>query len=612
MVKVKARFEGDVTVDGGPGLTKAAAIGLVQKYKYKSRDRTTGHNTTYSVNAEVKHENGEGGASPGGVSPAEAVAGEMLSGQTLSGGVSTDRIRQVTTGSSEQTTTIDRTGDFDLTPVYRTIVFTTEVDRIHAAGAAAMASVRWRLNRTVPAAQTTSATPTELRAELNAFVPRGVVGDAPAAVAQQTAQEFSPDHRHVEMPAGAAVESTLPYRKGADVTDELFNRLTSHLAQPDVLGAGGMAQYAAFVGSQLKPSAMEAGFNELTHADGLKLEPMAGRGNGRTTIAVRINAKPVGWVLASEPVPGQSGSVGREQRQSKTSTTGNRLAPGTATGGVNVGILSISPSVGKQVKEQSSDAVGTRLETSAFRNGDLVTVRVPVVYDVTVEQATDKGRGTPETKRTTHLNDAARGEFYVRMLYHEYLEGLRQMEAGGDVSLQDSRLQAIPKKLGKPDLQATEYGEDTSGQRVHQPYRPLLAAIDKAIAEKKTVVLSVQDADGKERLYEAFPDGRLDGGQDGGFAIAFATLNRDLVRWAEGRVDLRELFDTSEPGGNFSTKVAAALEQSGVPTEMLKGLTSSTATRQTAASGSQGAKPAVGAAGRSITPTGNAPALGGP
>jgi len=593
MVRVKARFEGEVTVDGSPGLSKAGAIGLVQKYKYKGRNRSTGHTTTYSGSAEIKHDDGDG--------------------STLSGGAGTDRVRQVSAGSSETTTTIDRTGDFDLTPVYRTIVFTTEVDRIHNAGAAAMASVRWRLKRTIPAAQTTSATPRELRAELTAFVARGVVGDPPAAGVQQAAEEFSPDHRHVDLPIGAAMESTLPYRKGAEVTDELFDRLTSHLARSDVLGPGGMAQYEASVGSQLKPSALEAGFHELTHADGLKLEPMAGRGNGRTTFGVQINAKPVGWILVSKPVPGQLGSVGREERQSKTSTTGSHVAPVTATGGANSGIISVSGSVGEQVKEQSSDAIGTRLETSAFKNGDLVTVRVPVLYDVAVDQTTDRGRGAPETKNTTHLKDAARGEFYVRMLYHEYLDGLRQMESGGDISLAGTRFQAVPAKVGKPDVRATEYGVDDSGQPVYQPYRPLLAAIDQAIADQKTVVLALRDANGNEHVYEAFEDGRMRAVvDDGGFAIAFATLDRRLVLMAEGRVDLRDLFDTSEPGGNFSTKVAAALEQSGVPEAMLKGLTYSTATRKQVPAADQGAKPAVGAAGRTVTPTGNAPTLGGP
>ncbi|MFG1814093.1 hypothetical protein ACGFIF_10035 [Kribbella sp. NPDC049174] len=591
LVTVKARFEGDVTVDGGPGLSKAAAIGLVQKYNYVGRDRSVGHTTTYSGSAELKHEDGAGGA--------------------LSGGAGTDRIRAVTAGSGEQNTRLDRTGDFDLTPVHRTIVFTTEVKRIHNAGAAAMAGVQWRLNRTIPAAQTTAAAPVELRAELTAFVPRGVVSDPPVAAAQQAAEEFHPEHRVADMPVSAPVESMRPYRKGAERTDELYNRLTGQLAQLREFGPRGLAQYEASIGTQLQPTALEAKFSELISERGLKLEPMAGTGNGRSTFDVQVKARRLGWQLIGKPVPGQTGLVQRDQDQVKVSTAGNELMPVTATGGASGGIVSVSGSVGDQVKVQSNAARGTRLETSAFRNSDIVVVRVPVSYDVTIDEVTDKGRGTPQTKDTTLLKDAAAAEFYVKMQYHEYLEGLLQMETGGDVSLAGARLQAEPEKLGKPGLRMTEYGPDGA----HQPYRPLLAALEKAKIDRTTVILAVQDRDGKiQQLYQAFEDGRLQGVNDGGFATAFATLDRNLVLMAEGRVDLRELFNTSEPGGNFSTKVAAALEESGVPTAMLKGLTHSTAQRQTTPAPAHAAKQPRGgvAAGRTITPTASGPSLTGP
>jgi hypothetical protein len=105
----------------------------------------------------------------------------------------------------------------------------------------------------------------------------------------------------------------------------------------------------------------------------------------------------------------------------------------------------------------------------------------------------------------------------------------------------------------------------------------------------------------------------MQGVHDGGFATAFATLDRNLVLMAEGRVDLRELYNTAEPGGNFSTTVAAALEQNGVPTSMLKGLTHSTSQRRPTPPPSHGAKASNGvAAGRTITPTASGPSLTGP
>jgi hypothetical protein len=595
LITVRAEFDGEPTVDGTPELAKAAALGFIQKYKYFGKNRSISHTTTYSGSAGVT---GDGGADG-----------------SLSGGVSTDRVRQVAAGSSEQNTTLARTGDFEQTPVYRTIVFTTEVRRIQNAGAAAMSSVRWRLNRTAPAAQTLTARPRQVRAELTALVPTGVVGDPPAAVAQHTGEEFHRDHRSVEMPEGAAAETMRPFRKGAAVADELYDRLTAHLGRRDVLGPGDLAQYETSIGLQLQPTAMQASLEELTSPGGLRLEPMATGGNGRTTVGVRIYAKPVGWQLVTGPAPGQSGTVRRGQEQGTSSTTGTNALPLTATGGFGGGIVSVTGSVGDQVKQQSSNSWGTRRETTAFRNGDIVTVRVPVEYRATIDRLTDKGRGTPAAKRTTQLKDAGRAEFYVRMQYHEYLEGLRQLESGGEVSLAGSRLRAVPKKLGKPDLRASEWGQDASGKPVHQPYRPLRAAIEKAIAEETTVVLSVTDADGNERLYQAFEDGTMDGGSDGGFATAFATLDRNLVMMAEGRVDLRELFNTSEPGSNFSSEVAAALEERGVPKAMLKGLTYSSAKRENPPTPGHGARSTTdgAAAGRAMTQTaGGGPILTGP
>lgn len=606
LIRVKARYEGDITVDGTPEIPeedgtleipKEEAIGLGQGYNYVQRDRSVSHTTTYSGGVEVKAGDSGGGS--------------------LAGGVGADRVRQVTAGSGEQNTTLDRTGHFDMAKVTRTLVFTTEVLRMHNVGVAAMASRKWKLARTKPAEHTTYARPRQLRAQLTALVPRGVIGDPAAVAAQQTPDERLPEHRSFQLPESAVVETAVPYGRGEEVTDQLYDRLSSHLAQPGVLGAAGMAEYQAMVETQLQPTALKAKFEELTSANGLEMVPMAVPGNGRTTVAVVVHAKPVGWELEGDPLAdGQTGKVKRRQAATRSSTTGNHLTPLTATAGVDGGVAGFSHSIGEQVKEQSSDAHGTRPETSKFENGDLVTVRIPVVYDVTVDKTTDQGRGTPQTKQTTKLQNAAKAQYYVKMLKHEYLEGLRQLEAGAspDAVLAGARLQAVPTRLGKPDLQATEYGQDGSGKSVHQPYRPLLDAIAKAKAEQTTVVLSVREADGHDRLYQAFPDGTMAGVNDGGFASAFATLHPTMALMAEGRVDLRQLYNTSSQGGSFSPKVAKALEDSGVPTSVLKGLDYATTARLLTSASTQGTKRSASgaAAGRTIAPTGHGPSLSGP
>ena len=178
--------------------------------------------------------------------------------------------------------------------------------------------------------------------------------------------------------------------------------------------------------------------------------------------------------------------------------------------------------------------------------------------------AADQGHDAPAGRR--------RREYYVKMLYHEYLEGLRQMEAGGDVSLAGSRLQAVPDKLGRPDLGATEYGEDDAGQPVYQPYQPLLAAIDKAKAERRTVVLA--DAGGRRHraVYEAFQDGTMRGG--GRRRLRLGLRHLAPRPGADGGGPGRPARSSTTPRRRTAAsaaKVAAELEKSGVPASDAEG-----------------------------------------
>jgi hypothetical protein len=598
LVRIKARYQDDITVDGNPEIHKEDLIGLNQAYDYVQRDRSTGHNTTYSAGVEGKNANSDG--------------------TTMTGGIGTDRSRQVTAGSGEQNTTLDRTAHFDQAQVQRKLVLTSEVIRVHNAGAATMTSLRWKLNRMVPAEHTTTAKPAQLQAQLTAMVPRQLIGPPPSGVAgQRTPDERRPEHRSFKMPEGAVVETAVPHGQGEEETDQLYDRISERLARPDALGVAGMREYQVALETQLSPTALKAGFERLMSADGLDLVPMAARGNGRTTFTLVVHGTPEGLELVGDPLAdGQTGKVKRRQEATRSSTTGNHLLPVTATGGAGNSIITVGGSVGEQVKEQTSDAHGTRLETTKFEEDELVTVLVSATLGVTVHETTDKGRGTPATKRSEHLPNVAKAHFYVKMLTHEYLDVLRQMESGASVEsvLAGAQLQAVPPKWGKPDLRATEYGQDKSGQPVHQPYRPLLDALAKARAERTTVVLSIQEADGHERLYQAFPNGTLAGVNDGGYAAAFATLHPRMALMAEGRVDLRQLFNSTQQQGGFSGKVADALEQSGVPARILKGLDYSTTARQMSPAAGQGAKHSVSgaAAGRTITPTGQGPSLSGP
>ncbi|TCC37617.1 hypothetical protein [Kribbella speibonae] len=597
-VQVELRTEGERTIedvpdkpDGTPDIPKEEAGSVDQNYDYEQIDRSAAHTVTVSAGVDGKTPTALGDGS---------------------GGVSTDQTTSHTGGDGIQNAGIDRLGHFDEVKTHQTVVFTTRVVRVRNAGAAAMASARWKLGRINPADVTSVSEPRELRADLVQWVPRGDLMDGPRIETGPELEERV-EHRPIRLPEGAVPMRVALHAKGAGRRNELAENLTAHLEQPGVLGRRGTAEYRHLIRSNLKPSALKAKAGRLL-GDGIALQPMARPGNGRTMVSVQINATAVGWELHGPSLEGQAGRVWRRQEVYRSSSSSNRLTPLTASGGVDGGLVSVSGSIGEQVKEQSSDASGTRLEGSRFLEGQMVTVRIPVVYDATVRTTTDNGRGEPVVKKSVNLPDLARGEMFVRMLRHQYLDGLRQMETGAslDAVLANARLQAVPEELGTPDITATEYGQGESGA-AFQPYRPLLNALERAKAERKPIVLLVQQGDGTERKYQALPNGTMLGDRDGGFASAFATLHPNLALMAEGRVDLRELYNTSSPDGSFSAKVAAALEKTDVPRDVLKALDYTTAARTLPEASNQGARTSQGgAAGRTIAQTGHGPSLSGP
>ncbi|MGW5189164.1 hypothetical protein ACWEOO_07920 [Kribbella sp. NPDC004138] len=584
-VKVWARYEGELTVDGVPVdkdgtplLPKEDVWGIGQNYDYKQLDRSASRTVTVS--------GGIDGKTPGALGDGSV-------------GVSTDLTSTETQGSGEQNTTIDRLGN-ELDKAHRTIVFETEVVRVRNAGAAAMASARWKLGRIDPDEVTTVSARREVRADMVLWVPRDQLLDGPRPQAAQELEEVA-EHRPSRLPEGAMVIRAALHARNGTRRNELAENLTEYLARPDVLGKRGTREYRHLIRSNLKPTALKAKAGRLL-GDGISLPPMAKPGNGRTMVSVGIDATPAGWEFVGL-ADGQSGRVWRRQDKTFASTSSNRLAPATGSAGVDGGLVSVSGSVGEQLREQSSDQDGTRKEESRFTAGTMVVVRIPLVYDATVRTTTDNGRGEPVVRDSTHLPDLARGEMFVEMRWHQYLEGLRQMEAGAslDSVLANARLEARPADLGRPDITATEYGQGKDGA-VFQPYRPLLNALDRARSERKPVVLLVQQADGSERKYQALPNGTMVGDRDGGFASAFATLNPKLALMAEGRVDLRELYNTSGPDGSFSAKVSGELEKAGVPRDVLKALDYTTAARALPPGTGQGARTTVGSGWTIATP----------
>ncbi|GAA1126979.1 hypothetical protein GCM10009630_26030 [Kribbella jejuensis] len=592
-VKVWAQCVGPRTIDkgpsksdGSPDIPKEDAGGIVQGYDYEQIDRQTGH--TVSITGGI-----DGRTS----TPLDADG---------TGGLSTDRTRTHTAGSGEQNTRLDRIGHFDMVKTHQQIVFTTEVVRIRNAGAAAQGSARRKLRQIDPADISTVSAPRQVTADMIQWIPRGDLLDGPPPVrTPETEQEQAYDHRPIELPEGAVPLRFAMHGRGEARGHQLLTKLTRFLNRGDVLGPQGVEANEYLLKANLKPSALKAKTARLLRG-GIDLQPMPKPGNGQSMVNVSLRARALGIELHGPELEGQSGTVWRRQWKYWASVVRNRLAPATATGGMVPGMASLGGSIGEQVKENSTDGRGGRLEAHRFLEGRLVTVRLPLAFDATVRTTRDNGRDEPVTRKSTELPNFAAGQVYVRMPGHKFLEMLEGMERATqlDATLADWRLQAVPEDFGPADLFATEQDG---------PYTPLLNLIAQAKANQRTMVLQVDLPGGRQQKYQASADGVLRGQSDGGFGTAFWQLDRRIVLMAEDRdVDLQKLFNTSPPG-SFNSRVAQALMDKGVPRDVLKGLDFGTTAQSTAHPPSHGARTHPGAAaGRMIAPTGHGPTLTGP
>ncbi|HEY3515102.1 MAG TPA: hypothetical protein VGL36_38340 [Kribbella sp.] len=608
-VRVRARFTGPRTIDNvpdkpvdeqdpgagtQPDIPKEDVGKVRQKYDYTSVDRSTGHTTTVAGGVDGK--------------------GGLGGGTDASGGLSTDQTRNNTAGGGEQNTTIDRLGHFDLVKTHREAIFTTEVVRIRNAGSAAQAGRRWQLGRIDQADITTVSAPAQVRADLIQWIPRGDVLDGPAPARSAPAEQEVADHRQIDLPEGAVTIRVALHGRDRERRHELLENLTQYLEQPGVLGRNGTAAYAHLLHQNLAATALAAKTGRM-FGPGIDLQPMTKPGNGNKTVDVHLQATAIGFELDGPEVEGQVGRVWRRQKTYRSSNSANRLTPLTANAGVDGGLVGVSGSIGEQVKEQVSDANGTRLETSRFLEGQLVTVRIPVRYDATVRTSVDRGRGEPETRSTTRVPDLARGELYVRMLGHQYLDVLRQMERGAslDSAIAQTRLQAAPDGFGRPDFVVSELQQGESGL-VKQSYRPLVDLMQQANLQDRTLVLQFEQADGRTEKYRASPGGNLECEGNRGFGPAFAALDPKVALMAQDRVDLQELYNSTPADESFNARVARELLRTGVPEASLFGREYGTTAKGMPhhVPNRQARTHSGGSAGRTISPTGHGPSLAGP
>ncbi|ADB29886.1 hypothetical protein Kfla_0767 [Kribbella flavida DSM 17836] len=215
---------------------------------------------------------------------------------------------------------------------------------------------------------------------------------------------------------------------------------------------------------------------------------------------------------------------------------------------------------GEQVSDLFVDAYGVRAERSRFQDGTIVTARVRVDYDLTLERKELPAEGGEKSLKVAQVPGAATGEAYLTMFKHEYDAMLARLDRGDTLAAAWSHATGTARSTRSLSVSADPVA----------PSRVLTDALHQARQDQVEVLLTVTEADGRKRSYLALPDGTLHGdAADEGFAEAFATLHPTLVALADRhRIDLRALYDVSAASRTFSAAVMAALRAQGISVEV--------------------------------------------
>ncbi|QNE22516.1 hypothetical protein F1D05_37220 [Kribbella qitaiheensis] len=550
-VRVRAVFSGPVVSDG----SEESAISIIQGYDYEDISRSRTHSTSHSFNT--------------GAAGNEAVGGNI--------GVSTDQSRTSSASSAEQSTMLQRMLHGKTTRVERQMHLLVEVERLPVAGGNTRGILRRNADRAVSdnrggyGAELLSGRMTQL-------VPTAVLNGPPTPPMAKERQ----DHREVVLPASYFVEGTRPYLLGEPETDKLFNTIAERLAGRDMLSVNGVRMHRTELENQLSASVRSASFHRMASDEGHKMVRLPVPGHGSQVVDVRVTARVSDLQLVGNPIEkGQLGVVDRIQRTAKTSATGNQWVPASASGGSGFGALDVKGgvSVGEQASYTDSDTTGGRNELSRFEEGTLVTVRVRVDYDLSFERSKLTRGRDEKLKKSDSMSQVATGGAYLTMFEHQYLEMRERMETGSSLS---EALEGLDPQLAGRHQYAFDHTENEAGQPEYHPYQPMLDALAEARKDETTVQVTIKQQDGQERTYQAKPDGTMRGLNDGGFGAAFATLHPRMAQLAEGRVDLQQLFNTTERTKHFSGAVSEALQQEGVPAAVLTELDHSLAARAAA------------------------------
>jgi hypothetical protein len=523
------------------------AFNIVQDYDYHEESRSVTGTTSYGVEA----------------------GGTMTEGEAGSAGLSTDVSTSTTATSSEQNTRMSRALWLKTKRVERDYRVVVEVEEAPSTGGATKGRLAQAADlRRKPAPPTRR----ESSGRMALLVPASVINSTPPKIYPEVT-----DHRAISLPANYFVEGTIPYLTGEEPENKLFQAVYSRLSQRDMLNAAGVQLHETTLKNMLRPAVRKAAFEQIVSPAGYDLIPLPVPGHASRTVAVNVRAEVSGLELISDPdddSTAQLGEIDREQRVTQLTTKSNKLLPTSQNLGGSDPASGIKAGVatGEQVTEKDTGTVGNRNETSKMESGNVVTVKVNVDYHLDFERLKLDRRGRTTVDRRDTVRKAATGEAYLTMFRHEYDAMRARMEAGvapmrgWDPSKGPKQPQVRTVRVAGEEMVAGD-----NGRPEHHPYRPMVEALAQARRDGVNVELTLRAADGSKQVYVASPDGTMTGRSrdDNDFAAAFATLHPRLALLAEGRVDLRQLYESGAHNGRLSGAVVEALQQQGIPAAVL-------------------------------------------
>ncbi|GAA1572241.1 hypothetical protein GCM10009789_27250 [Kribbella sancticallisti] len=571
-VRVRIVYDGPPTTDGAPDDPAAGktenAFTIHQGYDYTEEGRSRTSTIGYGGN----------------------VGGGMTDGGVGSASLSTELSTSTTATSVEQNTRMSRALWLKTKRVERDFHLVIDVQETPGLGA----ETKGRLAQTVDKLRNPEKQEPPHRrvasGKMTLLVPASDINPPPIA-------DLPQDHRSVPLPSyyflrGIELHDADGQRpaeartaQDLDEDDELIKSACGGLQSRGMLTQAGVTMHKGAIRKQFSAATRRVAFERAGDGAGPWTTPLPVPGHGSRAVSTRLRAELSGLRLISDPENDdkvQMGDINRQQGITQTTNKSTRKLPTSQTVGASDATtdLKASVSTGEQVTEKDSDTTGNRNETSMMASAPVVTVEMRVDFHLDMRRLKFDRNNQPTVDKESTVEKAASGVATLTMFRHEYDEMRARMEAGlAPLGNWDPERIAAATKKRVPErrVSAHEVVRNEAGQDEFHPYRPMVEALAQARKERVAVVLTMHQQDGSKQTYTALPNGTMTGNTpangrgdtNAGYAAAFATLHPQLALLAEGRVDLRKLYDAGGDNGRFTGTVVKALQKNGIPAAAL-------------------------------------------